>query len=287
MDEETPYQPLRLDQHVVKLLPELSRAYIQKLCERGKILVNGKIERPSYKVKMSDKVTVDYSPEDRAAIPDIELPIIYEDEYCVVINKPEGVLTHGKGALDPEPTVGTFMRRYISGTDDRVGIVHRLDRATSGVILCAKSSEMLAFFQKQFSTRKVKKTYVAIVDGHLKPQEAIIDMPIERNPQKPQTFRVGKGGRAATTHYKVAMSVDGFDMVDLTPTTGRTHQLRVHLRQLGHPIVGDYLYGGSETKRMYLHAKSLEITLPGGERKVFTVPTPESFMTFMQRASRD
>lgn len=287
MDEEVAYQPLRLDQYVVKQLPELSRAYIQKLCEQGRILVNGKVERPSYKVKISDEVKVDYSPEDLSVIPDIDLPILYEDEHCVVINKPEGVLTHGKGAFDPEATVGTFMRRYVLGGDNRAGIVHRLDRATSGVILCAKSSEMLAFFQKQFSQRKVKKTYVAIVDGHLKPEEAIIDMPIERNPQKPQSFRVGAGGRAARTHYKVTMSVNGYDMIDLTPTTGRTHQLRVHMRQLGHPIVGDYLYGGSEAKRMYLHAKSLEITLPGGERKVFTSPVPESFATFMKRATRD
>jgi len=274
----------RLDQYVIDEIPGLSRSYAQKLCSGGQVLVNGETVKAGYKLRKTDQVEIDYNPDELLAIPNIDLPILYEDKDCVVINKPTGLLTHSKGAFNPEATVGTFMRQYVKDIPgDRAGIVHRLDRATSGVIICAKSQEALAWMQKQFSQRKVKKTYLAIVAGHLKPEEAIIDMPIERNPKVPATFRVGAGGKSATTQYKVLRSVKGHDLVELFPTTGRTHQLRVHLKELGHPIVGDYVYGGEPANRLYLHAHKLELTLPSKERRIFEVPVPEAFAQFLDR----
>ena len=160
---------------------------------------------------------------------------------------------------------------------ERAGIVHRLDRATSGVMICAKTPEALSWLQKQFSERKVKKTYVAVVKGALSEPEAVIDMPIERNPRKPQTFRVGANGKPSVTAYKVLKTGNGYSLLELKPTTGRTHQLRVHLHKLGHPIVGDELYDGPEAERLFLHATSLEITLPDKQRKTFEAPAPLSF----------
>ena len=215
-------------------------------------------------------------------IPDIELPIVYEDDDCVVINKPTGLLAHSKGAFNPEATVASWLRSHVQGLEgERAGIVHRLDRATSGVMIMAKTPEALSWLQKQFSQRKVKKVYTAIVQGKLQPEEAIIDMPIERNPKRPQTFRTGINGKPAQTEYKVVAVQHGRSLVVLQPRTGRTHQLRVHLLQLGHPIVGDSLYGGPEGKRLYLHATSLELTLPNRERKVFKVDVPDSFQELL------
>ena len=211
--------------------------------------------------------------KNQKSIPDIELPIIFEDDDCVVINKPVGLLTHSKGAFNPEATVATWLSNRTTDMDgERAGIVHRLDRATSGVMICAKSPEALAWLQKQFSQRKVKKSYIAIIAGQLDPEEAIIDMPIERNPKAPATFRVGNNGKSATTHYKTIESSEHYSLLELKPETGRTHQLRVHLKHLGHPIVGDVLYNGKPGERLFLHAQSLEITLPNRERKVFNVP---------------
>jgi len=155
--------------------------------------------------------------------------------------------------------------------------VHRLDRATSGVMVCAKNQVTLSFLQKQFSDRKVKKTYMAVVKGHMKPAEAIIDMPIERNPKAPSTFRVGPNGKASQTKYTVVESRGDYDVVRLEPMTGRTHQLRVHLTHQKHPIVGDTFYNGEPADRLFLHAFSLEITLPGGEQKTFQAPLPKVF----------
>jgi 23S rRNA pseudouridine1911/1915/1917 synthase len=204
---------------------------------------------------------------------------LFEDENCIVINKPAGVLTHALGKHGNEASVASFLRGKVIGLDgDRAGIVHRLDRATSGVIIGAKNQETLSMLQKQFALRKVKKTYMAVVEGLPDPSEAIIDMPIERNPKAPATFRVGTNGKPSRTHYKVVRSNQQYSLLELKPETGRTHQLRVHLAKIGHPIVGDPLYGaGAYGDQLFLHALSLEITIPGGERKTFTAPLPSVF----------
>ncbi len=271
----------RLDQKVVELIPQLSRAFAGKLIDQGRVTVNGTVRlKAGHKLHEGDEVVVDYDLNEMDNIPDITLEVLYEDDDCVVIHKPVGLLTHSKGAFNPEPTVATWLRSRTKDIDgNRAGIVHRLDRATSGVMICAKTPEALSWLQKQFAQRRTKKTYYAVVRGTLDPAEAVIDMPIERNPKAPATFRVGALGKASKTVYKVTATSASYSLVELKPETGRTHQLRVHLAHLGHPIVGDVLYNGEPAERLYLHAAELEITIvKGHERKVFTVPAPSDFV---------
>ena len=269
----------RLDVFVAGRMPQLSRAFIRKLCEEGRVRANDLPSKPGSKLHANDVVEIDYDESELGRVDDIDLPIIYEDDNCVVINKPTGVLTHALGKHGNEASVASFLRTKVVGLDgERAGIVHRLDRATSGVIIGAKNQQTLSMLQKQFSQRKVKKTYVAVVLGRPDPAEAVIDMPIERNPKAPATFRVGPNGKMARTHYKILEEGERYSLLELQPATGRTHQLRVHLAKVGHPIVGDPLYGsGKFGDRLFLHALSLEITVPGGERKTFTAPLPKEF----------
>lgn len=275
----------RLDLVVAGAMPRLSRAFVRKLCDQEKISVNGQTNKAGYKAKTGDVIAVSYDLAELDTIRDIDLPVLYEDDDVVVINKPVGVLTHTQGAFNPEPTVATFLRNRVADlAGERAGIVHRLDRATSGVIIGAKNSKALSMLQKQFAQRKTKKTYMAIVEGHLRETEAVIDMPIERNPKAPATFRVHANGKSAVTHYRVVQENKAVSLVELKPETGRTHQLRVHLSHIGHPIVGDPLYGkGTYGDRLFLHALSLELTLPSRERMTFTAPLPEEFEEFMAR----
>lgn len=279
----------RLDQRVVSLLPLLSRSFATQLIRGGKVTINGIVTtKGGTKIKPTDNVKLVYQPAD-FIIPDIELPILYEDEDCVVIVKSTGLLTHSKGAFNPEPSVATWLHNRIKdkallaldnqANNDRAGIVHRLDRATSGVMICAKTPAALSWLQKQFASRNVKKTYLAAISGQLKPAEAVIDMPIGRNPKAPATFRVSTQGKAARTTYRTLSANNNYSLVELKPETGRTHQLRVHMRHVGHPIIGDSLYGGEPAGRLYLHAYRLEITLlKGHERKVFESPLPTEFI---------
>lgn len=279
--EETPLytkQNKRLDVYVQEQQPSISRAFAAKLIDQERVLVNDAPSKPGYKLREHDKVVTDFVPEEEGQIPDIDLPILYEDDDCIVINKPIGILTHSKGAFNPEATVASFVRSRINGiSGERAGIVHRLDRATSGVIICAKNPAALSWLQKQFAQRKAKKSYVAIVNGQPDPPHAIIDMPIERNPKAPATFRVGVNGKYAITEYQVEQTNNRYSLLQLKPQTGRTHQLRVHLAQQGYPIVGDIIYGGEPADRLFLHAESLEITLPNRERATFTAKLPKDF----------
>ncbi len=272
----------RVDSFVAHKEPKLSRNYVHTLCDTGKIHVNDVPAKPSQKLKFGDIVSVNFDFTTLDHIPKISLPILYEDADVIVLNKPPGILTHSRGAFNPEATVATFIKDKLEGMKgDRAGIVHRLDRATSGVIICAKNPAALKWLQKQFATRKVKKTYVAIVKGRPKLDLAVVDMPIERNPNHPQTFRTSSTGKPAITEYEVQTENNGYSQLILKPKTGRTHQLRVHLKQLGHPIVGDVLYGGETAKRVYLHALTLELTLPNRERKTFETPLPAEFAEFL------
>lgn len=268
----------RLDQYVTGRLPKLSRTSAAQIVEAGKVEVNGKaVVKPGYRLKPGDTVKINYEPG-QTPPPRINLPVIYEDDDCVVIDKPAGILSHSKGIFNPEATVATWLSGRIKGmSGERAGIVHRLDRPTSGVMICAKTPDALYHLQKQFSQRKAKKTYLAVVDGAVKPPKALIDMPIERNPKRPQTFRTGSNGKPALTEYRVLKTDGLISLLELKPATGRTHQLRVHLKHIGHPIVGDTLYGKQAARRLFLHAQSLEITLPNGHRQTFKVPLPAEF----------
>ena len=272
----------RLDKTLSNIFPEYSRASVEKLIHTGQITVNGMSVKTKHILKPTDVVTADFGSLNRSPEP-IDLPVIYEDEHVVVINKPTGVLAHAKGTFSSEGTVATWLKQHCDDAksdfwhSNRAGIVHRLDRATSGVMIVAKDEETQRFLQKQFANRKVKKMYLAVVSGELPESEGVIDIPIERNPKKPATFRAGVNGKPAQTEFSVLKTNSTLSLIELKPKTGRTHQLRVHLSYLKHPIVGDTFYGGTPANRLMLHAQALEITLPGGLRKVFEAPQPEEF----------
>jgi len=267
----------RLDSELAKRYPEYSRSTWAKHIKAGHVSVNGKVVDSS-KFDVSETDSISIAKPDAPDFQNDELPIIYIDDNVIVINKPIGVLSHAKGALNEEFTVGEFFRRYCEYNADsnRPGIVHRLDRDTSGVMIGARNDETATMLQKQFADRKTKKTYFAVVDGVPKLDRANIDLPIERNPSAPSTFRVGSNGKNAVTKYEVLASDDKYSLVKLQPKTGRTHQLRVHMKYLNTPILGDKVYG-KPADRLYLHAASLEITIPNGDRRIFEVPVPTEF----------
>ncbi|MBI2009053.1 RluA family pseudouridine synthase [Candidatus Saccharibacteria bacterium] len=297
----------RADVFLAGNLPQYSRSSLSGLFDKQMVSVNKLPIKASRKLRAGEKLAIDTALL-YARPKTINIPVIYEDKDVIVMNKPAGVLTHSKGALNTEATLASFIEPKVADKNlkgNRAGIVHRLDRGTSGVITAAKNEKTLKWLQKQFSTRKVKKTYLAIVEGVPEPRAAIIDAPIERNPNKPQTFRVSSSGRPAQTEYKLIKILDKSSifnetslsdklaLLELQPLSGRTHQLRVHLKYIGHPIVGDRVYGraGDPTKiskkfqagkHLLLHAKSLELTLPGGRRKVFEAPEPGYFLELAQ-----
>jgi 23S rRNA pseudouridine1911/1915/1917 synthase len=185
-----------------------------------------------------------------------------------------------------EFTVADFVRARMSEPEDtnRPGIVHRLDRDTSGILIAAKDSETKRLLQKQFQDRKAHKTYLAVVSGEPKQHTATLDLPIERNPKRPAEHRVGVNGKPAITRYEVLASNGRYSVVMLYPQTGRTHQLRVHMAYIGTPIVGDRLYSGAKSPigRLCLHAQSLEITIPVSRRETFTAEPPEDLKEFIE-----
>lgn len=265
----------RLDSELAKRYPETSRSTWQKHIHAGNIMVNGKVITSSkHEITENDKISIE-TPE-TPDFKDNQLPIIYIDDNVIVINKPSGVLTHSKGELNDEFTVADFFRRYTTYNLDsnRPGIIHRLDRDTSGVMIGARNSETAVLLQKQFADRKTKKTYYAVLDGKPKLDTANIDLPIGRNPKKPSMFRVDANGKSAVTKYEIVDTNNKCTLAKLQPQTGRTHQLRVHMKYIGTPILGDKLYGKS-ADRLYLHAYSLEITIPSGQRQTFTAPLPD------------
>lgn len=267
---------MRLDQYLAQYYPEKSRSAWQKHILAGVVTINGEIAM-SAKQKLGEDDEVKIL-EAAPTPPKENLPVIYSDDNIIVINKPAGILSHAKGGIIEEQTVANFIKdKTTYGTEtNRPGIVHRLDRDTSGVIVTVRNSETAKLLQRQFTDRKVKKSYIAIVKGSLKHTEANIDLPIERNPKIPSQFRVGASGKEAFTSYKVLDQHDDLYLVRLQPTTGRTHQLRVHMAYIGAPILGDKVYG-RKTDRMFLHALSIEITIPPSKRVTFQAPLPTEF----------
>lgn len=272
---------VRLDIYLsTKFDTTISRSLWQKYIKAGYVSVNNKVvTTPKFEVDETDEIALNLPEKEQT---DVDLPILYEDDDVIVVNKPSGLLTHAKGGLSDEPTVAEIIRPKTSfaADTDRPGIVHRLDRDTSGLLIIAKNPESAAHLQRQFAERTAKKTYIAITDGKPKLNAAKIDLPIGRNPSAPSTFRIDPNGKLAQTTYHVLTENDTQSLVELKPTTGRTHQLRVHLAHLNAPILGDRVYGKSSDCRMMLHAQKLEITLPSGERKVFEAAVPDEFKKF-------
>ena len=264
---DTPEAPekKRLDHMMVEIFKSYNRSTLQKFIESGFVRVDGIVaKKPNQKFVEGAYIELDV-PEDMKNA-DVEPDVIYEDDDVIVMNKPAGLLSEPRGQYCPEKTLADF--GYIA---------HRLDRDTSGVVILAKTEEIQHFLKKQFQDRTVHKTYVAVVCGRPKLDEARIDLPLIRDLKRPTTFRVDANGKEAETFYKVLKTNDMYSMVELKPTTGRTHQLRVHMKYLGHPILGDPVYGTEKADRLYLHARELEITLPSGERKTFKAKVPREF----------
>ena len=264
---DTPEAPekKRLDHMMVEIFKSYNRSTLQKFIESGFVKVDGVVaKKPNQKFVEGAYIELDV-PEDMKNA-DVKPDVIYEDDDVIVMNKPAGLLSEPRGQYCPEKTLADF--GYIA---------HRLDRDTSGVVILAKTEEIQHFLKKQFQDRTVHKTYVAVVCGRPKLDEARIDLPLIRDLKRPTTFRVDANGKEAETFYKVLKTNDVYSMVELKPTTGRTHQLRVHMKYLGHPILGDPVYGTEKADRLYLHARELEITLPSGERKTFKARVPREF----------
>jgi 23S rRNA pseudouridine1911/1915/1917 synthase len=268
----------RLDHELASRYPKLSRSTLQKYIKAGHVQVDGiVVTRPKQDVLATDDIAM--APPEYTDFSAQELPIIYIDDNVIVVNKPTGVLTHSKGVLNDEFTVADFFRRYTTNglETSRPGIVHRLDRDTSGVIIGARHDEAAEMLKKQFADRKVKKEYIAVTNGIPKQLSAVIDLPIGRNPSAPSTFRVDPSGKLAVTTYEVVDTNATQALLKLWPTTGRTHQLRVHMQYLLTPVAGDKIYGKKKADRLYLHAHMLEITIPASKRETFTAPIPKEF----------
>lgn len=255
----------------------ISRSRWQKYILAGHVYVNGQIiTSPKTEVSSVDIITV-RPVEPTGEIADIS--VLYQDEDVVVIDKPAGVLTHAKGGIVEESTIADFFAKSgsFSSSTDRPGIVHRLDRDTSGVMIGARTEAAEKYLKRQFADRKVEKTYLAVVQGHPKLDQAKIDLPIARNPVKPSTFKVDPRGKPAETFYEVIGKNGSSSLVVLKPRTGRTHQLRVHMAYLNTPIVGDRAYGKLDN-RLMLHAYKLQLTLPSGQEMTFTSSPPAGFL---------
>ena len=275
----------RLDIHLSTTFdPSISRSLWQKYIKAGHVSVNHQVvTTPKFEVDETDEIAVNLPEQEQASA---ELPVLYEDDDVIVVNKPSGLLTHAKGGLSTEPTVAEIIRPKTSfaSDTDRPGIVHRLDRDTSGILIIAKTADAAAHLQRQFAQRTTKKTYLAVTDGVPKLAAAKIDLPIGRNPSAPSTFRVDPNGKPAQTTYRVLTVTKNQALIELKPTTGRTHQLRVHMAHLNTPILGDRVYGKPNASRLMLHAHTLEITLPSGERKTFEAAVPEEFFIYFPEA---
>lgn len=270
-ETEAPEEKVRLDILMKEIYKSYNRSSLQRFIESGFVTVDGELVlKPN--AKFVRGVKIDLKVPEIVKNADLKPEVIYEDENVIVVNKPSGLLSEAKGEYCPERTLA-----------DYGFVAHRLDRDTSGVMILAKNEEVQKFLKKQFQNRKVHKKYYAVVSGTLKLNEARIDLPLVRDLKRPTTFRVDANGKESETFYKVLQSDGAHSLVELRPTTGRTHQLRVHMKYLGHPIIGDTVYDGEKADRLYLHAGSLEITLPGGIRKVFEVPMPEEFLSVFRK----
>ena len=285
---------VRLDAFLALQIEGWSRARLQRLIENEDVLVNGKVAKPSYKLREADEIEVELvaPPTDVFTPENIPLDIVYEDDTLVVVNKPAGLVVH-PAAGTPSGTLANALAYHfqqLPGTSVRPGIVHRLDRDTSGLLVVAKTETALENLSDQFRDRSVYKLYVALVHGRVVSNTGKIDQPLARDPANRTRMAVVRGGRNALTLYRVRRSFDRFTLLDVELKTGRTHQIRVHLAWIKHPVVGDETYGGGRDNtipdprlrariralnRHFLHAEKLGFKHPQtGEFVKFESPLP-------------
>ena len=286
----------RLDKFLAKNLKEFSRNKIQQIIKNNAVKVNGLfITKPSFRLRPKDKVAVlenqvlsyrkvpEIKPE-----PNILLDIVYEDKDMAVINKPAGLLTHPPASQTKHTLVKALLAKYpeianVGENPLRPGIVHRLDKGTSGLIMVAKNQKAFLFIKEQFLNREISKKYLALVEGVPKEKEGVIDFPI-RPSKKMRLKKVAvqraeparKSTRVAKTEYKIKKVIGNNALLEVSPLTGRTHQIRVHLSAIGHPVVGDKLYGSKiPAKRQFLHAYFLKFVAPNGAPVTLEIELPE------------
>lgn len=280
----------RVDKFLATQIADRSRSQIQDLIDEGLVTVLGTTVKPSYRLSAGDIVVARVPPEEEPELvaEPIPLDIVYEDGDLAVVNKPAGMVVHPA----PGHETGTLVNALLAhipkiaelaasgkGPARRPGIVHRLDKGTSGLILVAKHEEARRFLQRQFKRREVEKTYVALLEGQLHPPQGVIDAPVGRDPRHRQRMAVlSRGGRAAQTVYYLIEYLGDYSLVSVQPITGRTHQIRVHFAAIEYPVVGDRVYGYRRQRldvdRQFLHAWKLALTLPSGPEREFAAPLP-------------
>jgi len=284
----------RLDRFLASALPELSRARIQALVKGGQATVDGRPAKPSQTLRAGEVVEFHIpagSEPSPLAAQDIPLQILHEDKFLMVLNKPAGLVTH-PGAGNREGTVANAVLHHcgdvpVAGGTDRPGIVHRLDKETSGCLVVAKTEPVQRALSAMFADRAVEKTYLAMVEGKPRHPHGAIDAKIGRHPVHRQKMAIAERGRDAFTAYRVLGSEGSLALIECKPRTGRTHQIRVHLKHLGHPVAGDPVYGRrGKFERHLLHAWKLAFVHPGtGKRVEFTAPPPGDFPEWARKLS--
>jgi 23S rRNA pseudouridine1911/1915/1917 synthase len=293
----------RLDAYLATQIDGWSRARLQRLIEVGDVLVSGNLAKPSYKVSAADEVEVELTPAPATNfIPEnIPLEVVFEDDHVIVINKPAGLVVHPAAGIHSGTLANALayhFQQLSNAGSIRPGIVHRLDKDTSGLLVVAKTESGHANLSDQFRAREVFKSYVALVYGVVKQESGRIEQPIARDPRNRTRMAIVPGGRGALSLYKVRRSYNSFTLLDVELKTGRTHQIRVHLSWLKHPVVGDELYAGGrdnnvqdvqlrarirKLKRQFLHAEQLAFRHPHtGERLRFVAPLPAELADLLE-----
>ena len=289
----------RLDAYITSIDSEITRTAAQRLIEQGNILVNGEKKKTAYKVSNGDIITIEKEEpkEIELKAQNIPIDIIYEDDDIIVVNKPKGMVVHPANGNPDGTLVNAIMaicKDSLSGIggEIRPGIVHRLDKDTSGLLIVAKNDKAHVNMSEQIKNHEVKKTYIALVRGVVKENEATIDMPIGRSTSDRKKMAVIKTGRNAVTHIKVLKRYNKYTLLQVNIETGRTHQIRVHLSHIGYPIVGDYTYSNGKNEfgvvGQCLHAKCLEFKHPitGAEMKL-EAPLPKYFEEIIQKLDKE
>jgi 23S rRNA pseudouridine1911/1915/1917 synthase len=278
----SPIADIRLDKYLTQVLPQFSRAYLQKLIVRGYILVNGQRTKANQRLSNVDRITVELPLLPRYPLAEpIPLTIIYEDEAILVIDKPAGLTVHPAPGHPSHTLVNAILAHCpdlaTSKELTRPGIVHRLDKDTSGLIVIAKNDIARDYLIAQFKDRTVTKGYLVLVKGMLSLEQGVIEAPIGRDPHSRRRMAIVETGKEATTKYHVRQYLDNYTLVEVTPLTGRTHQIRVHLSSIGYPVAGDSLYGtkSPHLNRQFIHAYRLGFCLPSTEQyQEFIAPLP-------------
>ncbi|WP_084728061.1 RluA family pseudouridine synthase [Thermosipho atlanticus] len=287
----------RLDKYVQEKAPDwISRTFIQKAIKKGEVRVNNEVKKPSYKLKLGDIVALNLPerPKTVEILPEnIPLKILYEDKDIIVVNKDPGIIVHPTPSISSGTLVNALMYHCkdlqgISG-ELRPGIVHRLDKDTSGVIVVAKNDKAHQSLSQQFKDRVTEKVYAAIVHGIIKKDYGTIEVSLARNPVVRTKMAPLEWGKNALTYYKVLKRFGIGTLVLVFPKTGRTHQIRVHMKYIGHPLLGDELYGKGQkdavygAKRQMLHALKLSFFHPTTKEKMtFVAPLPEDFKNVLR-----